>query len=132
VNLAGTYSLLLQVHGEAAAIQSVRAGLAALGDHGISATLRKAEHHDDPESSTFPYIFVATGKDQIGVLHRISHLLRVMKINIEEMKTRVSPDRSFQIRLTLAVPRETPVTMLKDYLSFLCKELGIEGELKEA
>ena len=132
VSLAGTYSLLLLIRGEPSAFEAIRMGLPKLTEGGICTELRPACAGDSSDAATFPYIFTASGKDQIGVLHRISHLLRVMKVNIEDMKTRVAADNSFQIRLALAVPRETPITMLKDYLSFLCKELGIEGELKEA
>jgi glycine cleavage system transcriptional repressor len=132
VSLGGTYCLLLQVRGAPSAIQSIRMGLPQLTDNGIRAELRPVHDGGSSDAGTFPYIFIASGKDQIGVLHRISHLMRVLKVNIEDMKTRVAADNSFEIRLALAVPRETPVTMLKDYLSYLCKELGIEGELKEA
>ena len=132
VSLAGTYSLLLHIRGEAPAIQSVRAGLPKLNEGGICTEVRPASTSESSDAATFPYIFIATGKDQIGVLHRISHLMRVLKVNMDDMKTRVAADHSFEIRLALAVPRETPVAMLKDYLSYLCKELGIEGELKEA
>ena len=62
------------------------------------------------------------------VLHRISHLMRVLHVNISSMQTRVEADKTFKIRLDLAVPRQTPIAMLRDYLTNLCTELGIQGE----
>ena len=132
INLHGQFALLLLVRGERPALDAIRAGLAALSQQGIEARLQPANGAAQSDAPTFPHVFVATGKDQAGVVHRISHLLRALKVNIDEITTHVAGDGSFQIRLALAVPRETPVTMLRDYLSYLCVELGIKGELKEA
>jgi glycine cleavage system transcriptional repressor len=129
VNLRGTFSLLLAISGNETILQRIREGLASVRDHGIAADLHAAGKTD---ATTFPYLFIASGTDQAGVLHRISHLLRALNVNIDKMRTSVSEDGAFEIRLTLAVPRETPVTMLREYLTFLCTELKINGELKEA
>jgi glycine cleavage system transcriptional repressor len=132
INLHGQFALLLHISVPAGAVQAIRAGLPMLSANGIAAELRPAEAQSRDQAATFPYTLTVTGKDQIGVLHRISHLLRVLKINIEDVETHVARDRSFEIRLTLAIPRESPITMVRDYLNFLCKELNITGELKEA
>ncbi len=132
VNLHGRFALLLLVRGDAGAIQALREGLPRLEESGIHAEVYATTAARPAEASTFPHIFIATGTDQKGVLHRISHLLRALKINIDDIRTHVAEDQSFEIRLALAVPRETPVTMLREYLTFLCQELGIKGELREA
>ena len=72
------------------------------------------------------------GRDQKGVVARISTYLASSDVNIEDIDTHVGPDGSFRLRLALAVPRQTPVTMLREYLSVLCNELGIKGTLTEA
>jgi glycine cleavage system transcriptional repressor len=131
VNLRGQFSLLLLVKAEADAIERIRRGLAALAAMGIRVELHQPTGSGRRDESTFPYIFVASGKDRAGVLQRLSHLMRVLNVNIESMQTRVDEDQSFQIRLELSVPRETPTSMLKDYLTFLCKELGISGDLNQ-
>lgn len=132
VNLHGIFSLLLLVHGEPSAIQTMRQRAAKLTDAGIRAEIHQSRAGEIAERTTFPHVFIARGKDQAGVLHRISHLLTALKINIEDLQTHVSADGSFQIRLLLAVPRETPVTMLREYLRYLCAEIGIEWELSQA
>ncbi|HMB95809.1 MAG TPA: ACT domain-containing protein [Tepidisphaeraceae bacterium] len=129
INLRGQFALLLSVHGNEAALSRIHKGLPAMQAHGIIVELRPANEFN---ASAFPFVFIATGKDQAGVLHRISHLLRALSVNIETVQTRVSEDESFEIRLALAVPRETPITMLREYLTFLCEELKITGLLKDA
>jgi glycine cleavage system transcriptional repressor len=129
INLRGEFSLLMLVRGSAEALEAVRQGSVEFGDHGIRFELCPARQ---ATAATFPHLFIATGKDQAGVLHRISHLLRVLNVNIDDITTHVAADDSFEIRLRLSVPRETPISMLKDYLTYLCTELGIQGELKQA
>jgi len=132
VNLHGQFALLLLVRAEKSAMNLIGTKLTRLEDVGIHARLIPADEFHHPQTDTFPHIFIASGKDQSGVLHRISHLLRSVKVNIDDLQTRVFADGSFEIRLSLAVPRETPITHLRDYLSYLCTELNIKGELKEA
>ena len=131
VNLRGYFAMLLLVRASPESMQKISLGLHALTARGINAQLHDASS-TRRENGTFPYVFTASGKDQAGVLHRISHLLRVLKINIDGIETQVAPDSSFQIRLALAIPRETPITMAREYLTVLCKELGITGTLAEA
>jgi glycine cleavage system transcriptional repressor len=131
VNLRGHFAMLLLVRASPESIQKLRAGLSSLNSRGIQAQLHDASP-TRRDNGSFPYIFTASGKDQAGVLHRISQLLRVLKINIDGIETQVAPDSSFQIRLALAIPRETPITMAREYLTVLCKELGITATLNEA
>lgn len=131
-NLRGQFALLLLVRGEATAIAAIRDGLPRFAERGINVELKPVDGSAARESVSFPYVFIATGKDQAGVLHRISHLLRALNVNIENLRTSVGPGGEFEIRLELAVGRETPVVMLRDYLAYLCKELGISGRLNQA
>jgi glycine cleavage system transcriptional repressor len=131
VNLRGYFAMLLLVRASPEAMQKLSLGLGSLSGRGINAQLHDASS-SPRKNGSFPYIFTASGKDQAGVLHRISHLLRVLKINIDGIETQVAPDSSFEIRLALAIPRETPITLAREYLTVLCKELGITGTLNEA
>jgi glycine cleavage system transcriptional repressor len=130
--LRGQYALLLLVRGADDTADRIRQGLSTLESAGIHGKLHTPTAATATEEAAYPFIFVATGRDQAGVLQRISHLMRVLNVNISHMQTRVSKNQSFEIRMELAVPRETPVTMLREYLTYLCTELGITGELKEA
>jgi glycine cleavage system transcriptional repressor len=131
VNLYGAFALLLGLQAEPAAMQRVRDGLSKLAHRGVQAQLREANLHVRA-SSTYPFTLTANGTDQAGVLHKLSHLLKALNINIENLETHVHADKSFQIRLALAVPREIPMAMLRDYLGYLGNELKIAWNLTEA
>jgi len=133
VNLRGQFAMLLLLRGDSAALDSIRKGLGSLVDKGIRAELKPASGTAGTAPATFPYRFTARGKDQAGVLHRISHLLRVLNVNIDNIETHVTPGSGdFELLLDISVPRETPVAMLRNYLNELCNQLGIHGELNDA
>jgi glycine cleavage system transcriptional repressor len=131
VNLGGRFALLMLIRAESQAMHAIRAGLHRLAEASIQAELHPANGRGQRVQDAFPFVFTATGADQAGVVHRISHLLRVLNINIDDIETHVYADATFRLRMDLAVPRETPISMLKDYLSYLCQELHISGELKQ-
>jgi glycine cleavage system transcriptional repressor len=132
VNLYGAFALLLAIQGEPAALQRVRDGLAPFAAGGLTLRLRESGASQPADTGNYPFVLTAAGTDQAGVLHKLSHLLRALNINIDELETHVHQDESFQIRLALSVPREIPVAMLRDYLSYLCNELKITWHLTEA
>jgi glycine cleavage system transcriptional repressor len=131
VNLAGGFALLLLVQAESSGIATIQERLPKLVDSGIRAEIHAHSDSTTTAAATFPFRFVASGRDQAGVLHRVSHLLKALNINIETIETHVASEGDFRLSLNLQVPRETPISMLKDYLMYLCAELGIKGELGE-
>jgi glycine cleavage system regulatory protein len=91
-------------------------------------------HGSHASVDTFPYALKISAQRQDDVIQRVSHLMRVLHINIQDVETRLARDPSgaamrFDIRLLLAVPRQTPVTMLRDYLQHLFSELHVEWSL---
>lgn len=130
----GTFILMIVLATDSPGMARIRTDLAGLASSSrIGAELRdaKPEHHAE---GAFPYRFTASGSDQAGVLHKLSHLLRALNVNIEDVHTRVSPAREshrpqFELRLLLSVPRATPVIKLREYLGTLCGELGIQWDL---
>jgi glycine cleavage system transcriptional repressor len=131
VNLYGAFALLLAIDAQPDAMQRIRDGMVTLAERGMDVRLREADLAL-ADSATYPFILTANGTDQAGVLHKLSHLLKALNINIENLETHVHRDKSFQIRLALAVPRAIPMAMLRDYLSYLCNELKITWHLTEA
>ena len=66
-----------------------------------------------------------------------AHLFRALNINIDNVEAHVPPqpstDRpSFSMELLLSVPRQTPISMLRDYLDHLCQDLCINWRLDPA
>ena len=128
-NLGGQFALLMLIRATDANLTRVHDGLKKMDTSGLRYTLSDAS---PIRIDGFPFTFKATGTDQAGVLHRLSHLLRVMNVNILQIATHVQTDQRFELTLNLLVPRETPIKHLRDYLDELCKQLGIEGTLAEA
>jgi glycine cleavage system transcriptional repressor len=89
------------------------------------------------DGSTFRYRFSAAGADKAGILNKLSHLFRVLNVNIDDVHTHVGVVQSmvrpqFELELLLSVPRDTPITKLREYLDTLCREMSINWELRPA
>jgi glycine cleavage system transcriptional repressor len=137
VSLGGQFSMLFQVTGNQDAIAKIHRDLPLLAEQSrLQVQLSDVEPTSQSSLATFPYHFTATGKDQAGVVHRISHLMRVLNINIEDMHVHVDraddPELArYRVELDLAVPRNIPITMLRDYFNHLCGEMQMDWTLRE-
>ncbi len=133
INLRGQFALLVLVDGPSDAMKKIRGGIEKLAQKmGIEARMEDASAAGSGD--TFPYRFTATGRDHPKVIHGISHLMRVLKINIESLQTQETTDngpgqRNFRMELGLAVPREVPIVKLREYLDHLCQEMQVVYEL---
>jgi predicted amino acid-binding ACT domain protein len=88
-------------------------------------------------SDAIPFRFVATAVDRAGIVHRISHLLRELNVNIESLETRLTAAPYtgapvFEMESILAVPRSTPVAQVRQQLAAMCDEMNMDWELKPA
>lgn len=138
LSLRGTFILMILLTTEdPSAGDKLREGMADLGrQSSITLELRDAGPASG-EGVSFRYRFHARGADQAGILNKVSHLFRVLNVNIEDVHTHVGIVQSlvrpqFDLELLLSVPRETPVVKLKEYLGTICDELGIHWELNPA
>lgn len=133
----GTFILLLVMKlSDESAAGRIAEGLAQLGEQSrIRLELREAGH--SAAETSFRYRFVATGADEAGILNKVSHLFRVLNVNIEDVHTQVGVVQSlarpqFNLELLISVPQETPVVKLREYLGTICKDMGIHWELNPA
>ena len=138
INLRGQFALLVLIGGSGEAIERLRKDLEALASRvGFSARIEPADG-SQRSVDTFPYHFIARGTDRAKAIQRVSHLFRVLNINIESLETKVQPAprdggaAPFEMKLGLAVPRETPIVMLREYLTQLCQETDITFDLTAA
>jgi glycine cleavage system transcriptional repressor len=136
VELGGHFTFLARVAGIDSAIEKVKRDLLSLESQShITATIQPYRADADRRGDGFPYRFTAKGKGQATSMRKISHLMRVLNINIEDVKTRITGEApqsgpaSFELELLLSVPRTIPVTMLRDYLQHLCSETNTEWTL---
>ncbi len=133
INLRGQFTLLVLVSGSRDAMAKLKAGLDVIAERiGIHARIEPAGDADGGD--TFPYRFTASGKNHPKVIHAISHLMRVLNVNIESLQTQETDEngpeqRTFRMELGLAVPRGVPIVKLREYLDALCGDLQVRYEL---
>lgn len=138
LSMRGSFILMVQLDADdAATIDRTRDGLTSLCDAAkISAEVRAAGP-EAGDGSSFRYRFHANGADKAGILNKLSHLFRVLNVNIEDVHTHVGVIQSmvrpqFELELLLSVPRDTPIVRLREYLDTICKELAIQWDLRPA
>lgn len=136
VSLEGQFAFICRVLGNETGMARIRLELFQLTQAAnVHAVLHLTDARHGTNSDVFRYQLVATGSHQTGAINKISHLLRVLNINIEDIDNRLGPGddetgRTFELSMSLAVPRETPIAMVEDYLKHLCKEMNVDWEMK--
>jgi glycine cleavage system transcriptional repressor len=136
-NLRGAASFMMLICGEGCELDRIRNDLPALsGDSQLTCSLLPATAlADTAPMRGFAYRLLSRGRDQTGVVPRLSHLLRVLGVNIENLRIDTpasAKEPGFELNLLLSVPKETPISMLREYLAHLCGEIGISCELSPA
>lgn len=141
VNLRGQFAMMVLLGGAAGASERITKDLPDFSKRsGMTAELRPAGAR--PAATTagaeaLPYRLVGTGIDQPGLVHRISHLLREMNVNIESLETRLTPAPytgapMFELEAVLAVPRATQLSLLRQKLGTACDEINMDWDLRSA
>jgi glycine cleavage system transcriptional repressor len=147
VNLRGQFAIMVLVTGDEATIGKLRHEQTRLAEtSGLQVDVRRTP--EAPRAGTagaaaakpsdaIPFRFVATAVDRAGIVHRISHLLREMNVNIESLETRLTAAPYtgapvFEMESVLAVPRSTPVAQVRQRLGEMCDEMNMDWELKPA
>src|SRR5688572_27401264 len=140
VNLRGQFAMMVLVGGGPDAGERIAKDLPEFSKRsGMTAELRSAgaERAKSPTPDALPYRLVGTGIDQPGLVHRISHLLREMNVNIESLETRLTPAPytgapMFELEAVLSVPRATPLSQLRQKLAGCCDEINMDWDLRTA
>jgi glycine cleavage system transcriptional repressor len=137
VNLRGQFAMMVLLGGGDETIARLRQDLGSLDQQ----TSLHAELHEAKAAAAaagvdaLPFRLTGTALDQPGLVHRVSHLLREVHVNIESLETRLRPAPytgapMFDMELILAVPRTTSLSQLRQNLSKLCDELNVDWELQ--
>jgi glycine cleavage system transcriptional repressor len=136
VNLRGQFAMMVLLSGSEGVLSRVRQELGDLsGQTSLQADLRPAQAPAAPAGEALPFRLRGTGLDQQGLVHRVSHLLRGMNVNIESLDSRLTPAPytgapMFEMELILAVPKATPLSQLRQKLAGVCDDLNIDWELE--
>jgi glycine cleavage system transcriptional repressor len=150
VNLRGQFAIMLLVTGDEGVIGKLRHEQSLLAEtSGLQVDVRLTPATPPRgagaggaaattgRSDAIPFRFVATAVDRAGIVHRISHLLRELNVNIESLETRLTAAPYtgapvFEMESILAVPRSTPVAQVRQQLAAMCDEMNMDWELKPA
>lgn len=128
VDAGGQFAILVTVRLPPDAVEATSHQLDELAQtRGLYVRVSPAS--DSPYARVHQFRLIARGDDQLGVLKKLSHLLRVLSINIEDIVTFTEPDGRVTMTLTLGVPRECPVSKLREFLSQLLGPTGMQWEL---
>ena len=148
VNLRGQFAMMLLVSGDESVVRRIGEERSRLEEmSGLHVDVRPAP--EPPKagatgaagagagSQAMPLRFVATAVDRAGIVHRLSHLLREMNVNIESLDTRLTAAPYtgapvFEIEAVLSVPRGTPVSQLRQKLGAVGDEVNMDWELGPA
>lgn len=129
VDVAGYFAMLIVVCMPTMAEQAMNHQLAELASYsGLKISVKPIDPNSEPPRGHF-YRLTACGKEHVGVLKKLSHLLRVLSINIEHIQTHSEPDGSTTMTLVLNVPRECPVTKLKEFVAQLLSNSEMSWDL---
>jgi glycine cleavage system transcriptional repressor len=137
VNLRGQFAIMLLVGGPDETLGKLKDGLAGFAKaSGLHVEMRSLS--ETPSTTTGAarrYRLVATAVDQPGIVHRISHTLRQMLVNIESLETHFTPSPYtgaplFEMELTLSVPAAVAVAQLRQNLAATCDALNVDWELR--
>jgi glycine cleavage system transcriptional repressor len=135
VNLRGHFAMMVLVGGDETALAKVRNELPAFAQAArLHAQLAPADANRPAVQPAMPYRLTATAMDQAGLVHRISHLLRTLDVNIESMDTQLSAAPitgapTFEMELLMSVPRQTQISRLREQVGKLCDELNVDWQL---
>ncbi|HEX2972913.1 MAG TPA: ACT domain-containing protein [Tepidisphaeraceae bacterium] len=137
VNLRGQFAIMVLVAGSEQTLSRLRSEVWQLAQKsGLQAELRPATAMPTPATAeAIPYHLKATAIDQPGLVHRFSHLLRSLQVNIESLETQlaaapITGAPLFEMEIVLSVPRSTSISKLREGLGNLCNELNIDWELE--
>lgn len=136
VNLRGQFAIMVLVAGPADALDRLRTDAWQLSQNsGLSVDVHPATAATASSAAAIPYRLTATAIDQPGLVHRFSHLLREMTINIESLDTRLAPAPItgaplFEMEMILSVPKTSSISKLRDSLATLAEEINIDWQLK--
>ena len=143
VNLRGQFAIMVLVSGDEAVIGKLRHEQTRLGEtSGLQVNVIPTPQQPrgaatSKPSESRPFRFLATAVDRAGIVHRISHLLRELDVNIESLETRLTAAPYtgapvFEMESVLSVPKATQVSQLRQRLGAVCDEMNIDWELKPA
>lgn len=133
----GEFAVIVLISGDGAALVEIGHDYREIEtETGLAITI-KTPSTRTPLEALLPYTLTASCMDHPGIVHRISHVLSSMGVNIESMETKtyaapVSGTPIFQLEADLAVPARTNIAQLRERFAEIQREENIDIDLAPA
>ena len=137
VNLRGRFAIMMLVEVADDRVDDLRDRLPRVAESiGLTAFLADADA-DDRGRAGVPYRIRTYAMDQVGLVHRISHVLSDLNVNIEDLTTRLEhgPHTGtplFSMDMVVTVPGDVPLRDVRGRLERLCSELNCDLDIDRA
>ncbi len=136
VNLHGQFALIMRLQVPPEHDQRLQEQIPAEAARlGLTTLVRAADEH--VTSQGVPYRIRTYAMDQVGLVHRITHVLSTHRVNIEDLSTKLEhgPHTGtplFSMDMVVTVPVDTPLKSVREDLEQLCAELNCDLDIDRA
>lgn len=129
IDLRDYFCMMLSIRLEHGAFESLKHQAEEIASHG-GLTVRLELIGEASRQDSVLYRLIISGQELGGVLKKLSHLLRVLSINIESMETRKRPGAGERFDLLITIPPQIPMTKVREFMGQLLQPLGLSWELE--
>ena len=129
--LGGEFAVILLVSGGSDALSAVSSRLKQWeADYNLSLTLKSTVGARDAVGG-LPYLIESVSMDRIGIVHRLTAILRKHNVNIEELDTETAPapmtgTPMFRVRMRVIAPPSAKIPELKDAFDRLSRDQNLD------
>ena len=137
VNLRGQFAILLLLEAEAPALASLQKTLPAIAATLGLAISFAAQQARAAATPGVPYRLKTYSMDQPGIVHRVTDVLRLHGVNIEDLQARqesaaFAGTPLFIMEAHITVPTTVPIRTLRGELEAACEQLNCDLDLEPA
>ena len=138
VNFAGQFAMILLVEVGDERAEELSRDLPGIGkEMGLAVTIASGSERESDGVSGVPYRIRTYAMDQLGLVHRITHLLHGYNGNIEQLDTHLAHGAHggtplFSMEMVVTIPAEVRLKTVRDELEQLCEELNCDLDIDRA
>jgi len=133
--LGGEFAIMLLVTGNQDCINNINSKLEETGNTlGLTITAKETKTQESKQKR-LPYQVTVVSMDHPGIVHNITDFLSTRNLNIEEIETKTYPAAHtgtpmFSLEITISVPADSSVKMLRDEFIIFCDDLNLDASLE--
>ena len=136
INLNGQFAVMARIEIASDQLPQVKQTLATTAQD-LNLTLTLAPLDSDTPTTIplgIPYRIRTYAMDQVGLVHKFTHLLHTRNVNIEELNTQLdhaphSGTPLFTMDMIVTIPQELQLKQLREELEDLCADLNCDLDL---